>query len=456
MNRYRTSALAIFFMLLGTISAMAETVTLTLDDAVKRALDQSLNLKKEAIDLARTEYSANRLWSEIFPGFSLSAGLNFLPSTPLITEPGFQYKDENLEYSLNLGLSLSLNPSLRSSMKRIDLAYRSQLLKYEDARKQLEVVVIKDFLYLITRKENIAYMEESLELALQKLDKDRIARENGLLSELTWLNTRLSVETARYNLSNAQEVYQTALGDFLALLGMETTDNVIFKGTVEIVPVLSDPEQLIMEHLPKRPDIINQRQIIEGLELAKNITTLNNRFPTLDIGTQWRGLQGGVSFNGPFSDNVSGSVTLRIPLDSWIPGTKQNQNIRAARDEVEKARISLQNTETSAKSQIRSLVSRLTRTWASLEIARLRVEIAERTAESAEEGFKNGTVEFQELEDTRNELTDARQRLLQGEYDYQSLILDLASAINVEWKTLTGKQTSNASGSINDTSSNIR
>jgi multidrug efflux system outer membrane protein len=191
-----------------------------------------------------------------------------------------------------------------------------------------------------------------------------------------------------------------------------------------------------MEYLPKRPDIINQRQTIERLELTRNMTTHTNRSPTLELGTQWRGAPGSGGLNGPFTDSVGGSVTLRLPIDSWIPGTRKGQEIRAANAEVEKARLDLQNTETSAKTQIRSLISRLHRTWERLEITRLEVEIAQRTTEAAEDGFRNGTIEFQDLEDTRNKLTDARQRLIQGEYDYQSLFLDLAAAINVEWKIL--------------------
>ena len=424
------------FLFLPLLTQAAEPVSLSLEDAVRRALDQSLNLKKEAIDLAQTQYSATHLWSEIFPGFSLRAGLNFLPSTPLFTGPGFRYNDEDLAYSLYFGVSLSLNPSLRSSMKRIELAYRTQLLNYENASKQLEIQVIKNFLYLITRKEFIGYMEESLELAQQKLENDRIARENGILSEVVWLNTRLGVETAKYNLSNAQGVYQTLLEEFLALLGMEVNSDVILRGTIELVPVFSDPEQLILEYLPKRPDIISQRQTIERLELSKNVTALANRSPTLELGTQWEAAPGGGGLNGPFTDKVGGSVTLRIPIDSWIPGTRQNQTVRAADAEVEKARLDLQNTETSAKTEIRSLISRLHRTWENYEIALLRVEIAQRTVEATEEGFRNGTVEFQELKDRRDDLTDARQGLLQREYDYQALFLDLAAAINAEWKTL--------------------
>ena len=437
--------LAFFLCIAISPAVRAETITLTIDEAVRRALDNSLNLKKSAIDLAQTEYSANNLWSEIFPGFSLSAGLTFLPSTPLLTDPGFTYNKESLSYSINFGVSLSLNPSLSASMKRIDLAYRSQLLSYENARMQLEIQVVKNFLTLFTRKANISYMEENLRIAEGLLQSNRIARQNGLLSELALLNSQLSVETARYNLGNAQGVYQNALVEFLALLGIEAGTDIIYSGTIGIAPITSDPEQLILEYLPKRPDIISQRQTIERLEFSKNITSLNSRSPSLELGAQWRGGSptGGTRKDGlldPFSDSVSGSLTLRIPIDSWIPGTRQNQTVRAADAEVEKARLDLQNTEIQAKTQIRSLISNLRNTWASLEIAKLRLQFAERTLEATDEGFKKGTVEFQELEDTRNKLTDARQQLLQGELSCQTLLLDLAAALNVDWKTLAAQE----------------
>jgi multidrug efflux system outer membrane protein len=135
-------------------------------------------------------------------------------------------------------------------------------------------------------------------------------------------------------------------------------------------------------------------------------------------------------------------VTVNIPIDSWIPGTRQNQTVRAASNELEKAMLDLQNTETQAKNQIRSLVMRLNSTWENLTITRRRVEIAQRTVELSEIGFRNGTVEFRDLEDRRRDLSDARQRLLQGEFSYQSLILDLAAALNMDWRSLTGQPAS--------------
>jgi len=448
-NRKRTGVLTLLFFLIIAFPAAAETVTLSLDDAVQRALDQSINLKKSSIDLTQSEYSASHLYSEIFPSFSLSAGLTFLPSSPLFTDPGFKYNNNALSYNLNFGLSLSLNPSLSSSMKRIELAYRSQLLKYDDAAKQLEIQVIKNFLYLITRQKDISNMEDSLRLAEEQMGRDKIAHDNGILSELAWLNSQFSVETARYNLSNSQGVYQNALEQFLALLGMPTGTDIIFEGTVDIVPISYDPEQLIQEYLPRRPDIQSQRQTIENLELAKNVTALTNRSPSLELGTQWQGGSPSNNTGGlgaPFSDKVSGTLTLRVPVDSWIPGTKSNQTVRSADADLAKALLDLQDTETQAKTQIRTIISNLSNTWISLDIARLRVDIAQRTAEATAESFQSGTVDYQTLETSRKDLSDARQQLLQGEYSYQSLLLDLAAALNMDWKTLTNQNTQAGTG----------
>jgi len=449
-NLARFWILAFFICTLGTLPARAQPLTLSLEEAIQRALNQSINIRRESIDLATAEYSASRLWSEIFPSFSLRAGFNILPSTPLFTEPGFQYESDNLRYSLNLGLALSLNPSIRASMNNIELAFRARLLSYEDARRQLEIRVIKDFLRLITMQATILHMEQNLEFATQTMNSLQIAWMNGLLSELAWLNAQFSVATAQYELNTARGSYQTRLWEFLALLGMDAGSDIALSGTIDITQILHDPEQLILEHLPKRPDIISRYQTVQRLELSRTITTLSGRTPTLTFSTDWAGgpgqqpgaSPGSGNLDSPFVDRVSGSVTLNIPVDSWIPGTRQNQNIRAANAEVEKALLDLQNVQTQAKTEIRSLVSNLGSTWESLEIARLRVSIAERTVDAAEVGFRNGTAAFQELEDRRRDLSNARQTLLQGELNYQNLLLDLAAALNMDWRALTGQHSS--------------
>ena len=420
----------------------ATPLALTIDEAIERALEQSINLLKSEIDLSLSEYAAANLWSEIIPGFSLSAGMNILPSTNLFTEPGFAYNSNMLSYNFNLGLSFSINPSVRASMERIELAYRTQLLNYETAKRQLEIQVVREYLRLITRWDYLVILEENLEQSRERMELDRIARANGLLSELAWLNSQLSVETARYNLSDSRNSYQNALEEFLSILGIDAGTEISFNDDTDIVPMIFNAENLIFEYLPRRPDIIRLQQNIQRLELTQSITTQNSRLPTLSLSAQWRGFSSPVSptrrqgLGDPFSDNLSATISLSIPIDSWIPGTRQNQNLRSAAAEVEKARLDLENAETAAKTRIRSLVSNLNNLNSSLEIAQLRVDIAQRTVDATEDGFRNGTVSFRELEDRRRDLTDARQRLLDGEFQYRSLLLDLAAELNIDWREL--------------------
>jgi outer membrane protein TolC len=82
-------------------------------------------------------------------------------------------------------------------------------------------------------------------------------------------------------------------------------------------------------------------------------------------------------------------------------------------------------------------MANLRNSWNSLEIARLRLSVAERTYEITEQGFLNGAVDFLDLETIRNDLASARLQLLERERDYQITTLDLAKALNRDWRQFT-------------------
>jgi multidrug efflux system outer membrane protein len=341
------------------------------------------------------------------------------------------------DYSFSLGLSLALNAGIPGAMKRIGLAYRMELLNYESARRQLETEITRNFYALLAEAENIRLLREMLLLAERHLERNRIGRANGLVSELTELRSSLAAETARYNLYAAQAVHEAALREFLDLLGIEGEGPFRLEGNVVITAVDLESEALINEYLPRRPDILSRRQAIEMRELVKKQNTLSARAPTLNLSAQWRGgspSTGGLG--GSFTDNLSGSLSLAIPIDPWIPGTRAGQALRGDEGELEKARLDLKDAESSAKSQIRSLTAGLRNSWESVEVARLRLRIAERTYELTEEGFMNGTAESLILEDARNDLVEARQGLLREELAYRTMILQLAAALNEDWKIL--------------------
>jgi len=401
---------------------------LSLEEAVSLALEYNLNLQKDRIDLEASGYSERNLWSEIFPTINANARADL--SSPLFSGSGFSF-DDGFTYSVGLGISLSLNAGIPYAMRNIRLAHQGNILRYEDARNQLSIQVTKRYYSLVAEKNNLALIEEVLNLARRQYERSEVLFRNGITGELSLMQSRLAVENARYNLSAASTAYANSMAEFLAMLGMPSDSRVNLLGEVSIVRISADPEALITEHLPKRPDIVRSAQEIERLQYANTQSLLQNRAPSLSLSMNWN-----ISAFDPFLDRLNGTATLSIPVDSWIPGTQRNQTVRRTENAVEKARLDLAITEDAAKNQIRSLAALLRNSWDSITIARLGFSTAQRSYQLTEQGFLNGTVEALVLEDARNNMANARQRLLQSELTYFNMILDLSAALNIDWKNL--------------------
>ncbi|MCL2066031.1 MAG: TolC family protein [Treponema sp.] len=414
---------------LTAASAEEAGLVLSLDDALSLALENNLNLKKNLIDLSGAEYSAGRLWSEVFPTINASVGTSY--GSPLFSGDGFSF-DNKAANNARFGVNLSLNAGIPYSVRNIRLAHQINMLRYEDARNQLEIQITKMFYGLIAEKNNLDYLEDIFRLAETQLERNEISFRNGYVRELVVLQSRLGVENARYNLSIARASYSDSFRELLVMLGIHHDDPAFLAGEINIDRIEADANALISEYLPQRPDIISRMQEIDRLENIEKQVSLSNRAPSLDLSVTWSS-----SNFDPFADSLTGTATLSIPIDRWIPGTRASQTIRGARDSLEKARLDLQIAQDAAIKQIRSLTANLYNSWDSVEIARFSAGIAEQNYQLTDLGFRNGTVESLVLEDARNNYANARQRLLQSELYYLNLTLDLSAALNMDWKELT-------------------
>jgi multidrug efflux system outer membrane protein len=422
----------LFILSMALFGQEGEPLVITLEEAVRMALDTSLDLQKSRLDLSDAEYSSKHLWAQVFPSLSAGGGINY--GTGLFVDPGFKADAANFGYSLSAGISLGLNAGIPYRMKGIRLAYEGALLSYDDACRQLEIQVAKAFYTLIAERENVSHKQDALNLAERQLEKTGISYENGFTGELSLLNSRLAVEVARSDLSGARSSVQQNLASFLDLIGLER-QTVHLEGEIEVSPVKADSEFLIARYLSGRPDIAEKRLALESAENTRKQGSIGDRAPSLRLAADWGG-RGSGGEDDKFSDSVSGSVSLSIPINPWIPGTTENQTLRKAGAAVEKARLDLKSAETSAAQEIRTLTMMLESSLEALEINRLRLEIARRNYELSEQGFQNGTVESLSLEDARKSLNEARYSLLQSELSCLTTVLDLATAVNMDWREL--------------------
>jgi len=401
---------------------------LSLDEAINLSLEHNLPLRKTEIELASSAYSEKNLWSALFPTMSASASAGYRKN--LLSD--ITLPNEGPNYSLGLGIRLGLNAGIPFAMNIIKMAHQDKLLEYEDAKNQLSIQITKMFYSLVADNENLLLLEEIFNLAQRQLTRSEVSFRNGIVGELTLTQSRLAAEDARYNLSAAKTTYESSMAEFLAMLGMSIEEkNITLLDEVNVIKIEADSEALINQYLPKRPDIVKKTQDIKRLEAVSSRDSLSARAPSLDLSINW-----GSSAFDPFSDSISATAQVNIPIDPWIPGTKQAQSIKNSSDDIKKAKLDLEMTEKSAKTQIRSLSVLLKNSWNGILIARLSLEAAQRSHQLTEQGFNNGTVELLTLQDARNNMASARQRLLRTELLYFDRILDLSSALNINWNTL--------------------
>lgn len=422
---YRKILLCFPLLILGMEIAAQEIRALTLEEACNLAEQNSISLQKQAIDLEWDRVRAKNLWAQVFPTISAGAGARYTIPLNSSADAADPY------YTATIDLRLGLSAGLPFTMANISLAYKNSLLNYEQARHLLINQTSKSFYSLVAQKNNLSVLEGTVRLATEQLDRDRISRQNGYIGELDFLSSQISAERAKISYNRALADYENALAKFCAAIGLDQNEKIEPEGKVEIGALSLDAEALINDKLSMRPDITAQRNEIERLQNAYRESLFASKGPSLNLTGSWEAN----STKGP-GDTISAGIALSIPIDPWIPKTKVDQTVKRANAEYQKARLELQNTENSARQEIRSLAASISNTWAEVETARLQAGFAQRAYELASQGYRMGTMNFLNFETIRNRLTEARQQLLQSELNYKILVLDLASSLNMEEREL--------------------
>jgi outer membrane protein TolC len=414
------------------LAAAQEPAVITLEQALELALNADAGLKQSAVTLGLAKTKTDNLWAQVFPSISLGGGINHN-----ITVAANAPSQNTPNYSLTGRLSLSLNAGIPYTMKSIRLAYQQGLLDMESARRQIKLQTSKTFYTLIVQEQNLSVLENTKKFAEDQLTRDTTAWRSGSKGELDYQQGRLSAESARFNHERALDEYRNALADFRALLGLDETRELRPSGEITVEKIVPDAERLAAAYLPQRPDIASLRGKVEQLEADQKQKTLSAKAPSLSLSASW-GTQAAKDFKWEADKTVSTGITLSIPLNPWIPHTKENQELDAASADIEKARIALRDTEDKARRSIQSMCASLQTRWNETELSRLQVEIAERVYTLSEEAYRRGSINFLDFEATRDKLTTARQQLLTTKLNYKLLVIDLASGLNIDEAELRG------------------
>ena len=417
----------IFFAVL-TLAALsgagAQTVTLTVDEAVRIALESNLSLRRNAIDLNGKKRASDRAWNSLIPAVTAGAAL----SRPVSLTGEIPEERDVWTPGLSVSASLELSASMLDTAKKTRADYEAGLLTHEQARRELELQVRRLFYQILLLESNRELAERSLASAQARYEQSAAFARIGQASRLEEMSARVDMENQRPNVRNAETLYENALDTLKTLLGLPREEGIALSGSLQFGGIpgeTAEGQSLEAAVLQKSIRSLEaQRGAARSEAYTPSLRLSWNSSPLYDIdGNQW-------------NDNGSFSISLGFSLDNALPWSAAKTRLDSLSDSIRSAEIELSETIRNRESRIMQCRRTIEQTRETIAALNLNVELAETAYAMYEEAYRNGAADYQRLRDAGDSLREAQNRVRQEQYNLISAILDLEKELGVPFGTI--------------------
>lgn len=408
--------------LLICTGAFADSLKLTVQDSVKRALEGNITLKQSQLNLNSLKRTKNLSWGAISPTVTASGSW------------GKATENELESLGFNIGVNLALTPSLYTSINGAVLNYEKGLLDYESAVKSIELNVRKVYYSLLFEKENIALQNQTVESSKKQYESTQAKYNRGAIPQIDVLSSQVTYQNNQLNLENQKMQFVNDIANFKQLLGIDQSEEVELTGSLE---ELISNKDISIEGI----EIKNSKvaSLEKQIEIARN-NLLSTRFtawgPTLSASYSYA--PGATSLDDfeTWKDGGRFSVGASIPLDGFLPWSRGAQSIYAQQDALKNLELQLNDAKTSQQVNIDSCLRKINQYKQSVELRKKSVELAQKSYNMMLEAYNHGTRDLITLQNSADKLLQAQVQLKSEIFNLAAAQLDLENAIGVEYGSL--------------------
>ncbi|MDE7140228.1 MAG: TolC family protein [Treponemataceae bacterium] len=434
-----------------------EKVTLTVDQAVEYALQNSRDLKSNDIDLAIKERSAKYSWNVFLPEITVSGtaarttnidstlqsvngsaqmmqmikGLH--PDFPL-SEVSILEAEEKYHWALVGSVNAQLNLSLAYiySIKAAKAEYEGGKITWEQSQKQTVMNIKKLFYGLLLQQESLSIQRMSLENARQRAAQAQVNFNNGRIPQLQVLNAQVTYENQRPEVETAEQSLNQQLDTLAFLIGMPVGTKIELSGSIEPEYVNVTAEELLEKYGKKSLDVRSLQNNIDILNMNLKALNLSSYTPALVLSYGWQPAGSWWGGDLDFSDQGSLSITLAFNITNMLPWSANRQKARDLKDNISKLNLTMDTLTENQKVQVRKAVDTLNQARDQIDSMGRTVELARRSYDMSVNSFNNGLMELLDVRDAQTQLNQAMLGQLNQKYNYVCALMDLENTLNIE------------------------
>ena len=387
--------------------AAAEVISadevLTIDAAVKFALENNLSLLRSSLDVQAKKHTADNSWNSLLPTVNAGASISHPTSITGPVEPASR-DVWTPGFSVSAGLGLSV--SIIDNIKKAKADYEMGLIGNESARQELELQVRKLFYQILLLDANRELAMQNFTSAQARYEQSAALVRAGQAPRLDELSARVDMENLRPTMTNAQILYENAIDSFKTILGfsqdiMISLDGSLYRriggnlhtsdsetsgtpvsgslasGMAASGSLTAGTESGLSWNPNDSLEAASLSKSIQSMEAQRNAAKSSAYIPSLRL--SWNASPQYSIDNKSWSDNGNFSVSLSLSLDNFLPWSSAKTQIDNLDDSIRSAQIQLTDVMRNRENRIISNTRTIERILESLEAMNLNVELAQTT-----------------------------------------------------------------------------
>ncbi|MFI3239146.1 MAG: TolC family protein [Bacteroidales bacterium] len=389
------------FSSVGYAQSMPDSLSMSLDECLEYAIENSITLKKAKLEIDNSKASELAAKGAFLPTIAGSVGQS-VSSNPFMESSEVAKSSYNGSYGIDLSMNLYNGGKNKATLDKSKVSSEISYLELSEYANTIEVAVTEVYIEILYAIEQIDVCKTSLELSVKNEERGKAFLDAGSINSVDYAQLESAKASAQYDLIVAQSSlsnYYVTLKHLLEI-SQELTLNVKTPEYLDesLLSIISTVSDVYNAALLSRPEIQSSKLYITSAELDESIAKAGY-LPTLKL-TAGTGINHSTasdySFSNQLRDNFSTSagLTLSIPIFS---NYENKTAVSKAKNNIQIAALNLSETEKDLYQTIETLHNNATNAQAKYAVAEMQLLASEKsmnlTSQQYELGMKN-TIEL--------------------------------------------------------------
>lgn len=405
----------------------AESLKLDLQSAVKLALTNNSDLKRQKIILEAAARKSKNSYNSLMPSITISAG------------DTYAFPGEESANTINLegAVSLNLKTNFIVSADKNKINYQIEKTNYEILANTVNQAVRDSYFEIIETMHLLSLKKENIKILKDLYEENTHRYRKGFLNEIEYLNSRILYEKSMSDMTAIQMSLTNLTNSFKLLLGITSADEIIFEGDTNqffdnYAKKFTEKYQSEILSLIESNELPNLKLLIfqkYALEKELRIKKLENFGPDFNLTYQMSPVIGRAGQNVKIKNTFN--VGLSIPLGNLLPASTGREEIHLAKDQITDIDILLSAKKQEASITLENLLLLINQKMTTLATCKSLVEITSGNLNICQVSYSKGLIDFQNLKNANSEY-------LEAQLEYSSMILDILKTFS-SLEQITGK-----------------